>query len=70
VKIKFQIKVYFNTERFYANILSNHSPQKAKSPDEPTEAVAPIRNPRSTWPLVYPKRWSKTNSAWFSCVYF
>lgn len=24
-------------------------PQKAKSPDEPTEAITPIENPQSTW---------------------
>ena len=33
----------------YENVgLIVHPPQKAKSPDEPTEAVAPTRNPQST----------------------
>ena len=33
----------------YENVgLMIHPPQKAKNPDEPTEAVAPIRNPQST----------------------
>ena len=35
--------------RGYENVgLLIHPPQKAKSPDEPTEAVAPTRNPQST----------------------
>ena len=35
--------------RGYENVgLIIHPPQKAKSPDEPTEAVAPTRNPQST----------------------
>ena len=33
----------------YENVgLMIYPPQKAKSPDEPTEAVAPTRNPQST----------------------
>lgn len=37
----------------YENVgLMIYPPQKAKSPDEPTEAIAPIENPQSTYGVV------------------